>query len=161
MPSETLIAVIFLAAALNGLLAGASLDQSIKQLPSRHRTGVSIYAAYARGADLGSGIAWYAILANAAAILTVMAGVIGWRAGVSHRLATPLLLGAAASIGHSLATLKAAPTMFSTRNVALEDEASLARLFDRFAQWQALRATLQVLTFVVTLWSLKVALSSP
>src|SRR5215218_7881413 len=29
----------------NGLLAGASLDQSIKQLPARHRIGVTVVAA--------------------------------------------------------------------------------------------------------------------
>ncbi len=150
--------LIVAATALNGLLAGASLDQSIKQLPSRHRTGVSTYAAYTRGADLGSGIAWYAILANSAAILTVVAALVGWRTHVSHRLETLLLLGAASAIGHTLATLMAAPTMFSTRKVGLDDERTLAQLFDRFARWQALRAALQVLAFALTLWSMAVAL---
>lgn len=151
--------LIVAATALNGLLAGASLDQSIKQLPSRHRTGVSTYAAYARGADLGSGIAWYAVLANSAAIFTVAAGGLGWRTHASHQLLIPLLLASAASVGHTLVTLKAAPTMLSTRKVALDDTRALATLFNRFARWQALRATLQVLAFALTLWSLWVVLS--
>ena len=41
----------------NGFLAGLSLDKVIVQLPARRRIGASAYAAYARAADLGNGIA--------------------------------------------------------------------------------------------------------
>ncbi len=38
-----------------------------------------------------------------------------------------------------------------------DDDACLAPLLDRFARWHAVRATLQVLTFFVLLWTLLVA----
>ena len=44
----------------DGILAGLSLDKVIVQLPARRRIGVTAYAAYARAADLGNGIAFYA-----------------------------------------------------------------------------------------------------
>jgi len=145
-------ALILAATALNGLLAGASLDQSIKQVPSRKRIGVRSYAVYARGADLGPGIYWYAILSNAAALASIAAAWLGW-VQTSGRLLVPLQLCAVFSLAHTAATLRAAPTMFKTRKVSLDDEQTLRTLFDRFARWQALRAALQVLTFALSLWS--------
>ena len=145
--------VVLTATALNGILAGASLDQTIKQVPSRHRIGVKAYAVYVRGADLASGIAWYAILANAAVMFTLIAILLAWRARAQERLFLPLAVAGALSIAHSLATLRAAPTLFSTRSVPLDDESRLATLFDRFARWQAIRAALQVLTFALLLWA--------
>jgi hypothetical protein len=50
------------AAAATGLLAGASLDQSIKQLPPRRRVGVVAYSEYSQAGDLGNGIVFYAAL---------------------------------------------------------------------------------------------------
>jgi hypothetical protein len=38
--TTTPLVLLLAAAGANGLLAGASLDQSIKQLPARHRIGV-------------------------------------------------------------------------------------------------------------------------
>lgn len=43
----------------DGLLAGLSLDKVIVQLPAPRKIGVTAYAAYARAADLGNGIAFY------------------------------------------------------------------------------------------------------
>ncbi|MGH2514139.1 MAG: hypothetical protein ACRDHP_00640, partial [Ktedonobacterales bacterium] len=65
------------AAALDGILAGASLDQSIKQLPARHRMGVVAFSAYSRAADLGNGVVWYALLGVGAAVITIAAAVVG------------------------------------------------------------------------------------
>ena len=42
----------------NGLLVGASLDQTIKQLPTRRRIGVVAFSKYSKTGDLGRGIAW-------------------------------------------------------------------------------------------------------
>ncbi len=49
----------------DGILAGLSLDKVIVQLPARRRIGVTAYAAYARAADLGNGIAFYAAVGHA------------------------------------------------------------------------------------------------
>ena len=57
----------------DGILAGLSLDKVIVQLPARRAIGVSAYAAYARAADLGNGIAFYAAAGVGAAVLTLAA----------------------------------------------------------------------------------------
>jgi hypothetical protein len=43
----------------NGLLVGASLDQSVKQLPTRRRIGVVAFSEYSKAGDLGHGVVWY------------------------------------------------------------------------------------------------------
>jgi hypothetical protein len=43
----------------NGVLVGASLDQSIKQLPARKKIGSVAYSNYSRAADLGNGVPFY------------------------------------------------------------------------------------------------------
>jgi hypothetical protein len=73
-----LIALLILATAFNGILAGASLDQSIKQLPARHKIGTAVYSVYSQASDLGNGIAWYAIIGVGAALLTIIAALIAF-----------------------------------------------------------------------------------
>lgn len=145
--------LIVTATAADGLLAGASLDQSIKQLPARHKIGPVAYSAYSRASDLGPGILWYGILGVGAAVLTIAAAVAAIFEGVPSVSATPLYVAAGLAVLHSLATAQAAPTNFSQRRVA-RDEAALARVFDRFERWQTLRAALQVLNFGAMLWAL-------
>jgi hypothetical protein len=154
MASLTL-ALALAATALDGVLCGASLDQSIKQLPARHRMGAVAFSAYSRAADLGNGIVWYATLGIGAALVTIAAAATGLIAGIPFAQSLPLLVAAILSILHSLATTQAAPVSFSQRKVA-NDEAALARVFDRFARWQTLRAVLQAFTFAAMLWALVV-----
>ena len=52
------------------ILAGLSLDKVIVHLPARRRISVTAYAAYARAADLGNGLAYYAAAGVGAAALT-------------------------------------------------------------------------------------------
>lgn len=141
------------AVAVDGMLAGVSLDQSIKQLPARHRIGAVAYSAYAQAADLGTGVLWYALLGIGAAVLTAAAAA----AAVAQRIATPvtvpLVVAAVLSILHSLATSQAAPTMFSQRRVP-QTEAALGAVFNRFTRWQTVRVILQVLTLAAMLWAL-------
>ena len=82
--------LILAATAADGLLAGASLDQSIKQLPARHKMGLVAYSEYSRAADLGPGILWYAILGVGAAVLTVASAVVAIFEGVPPASMTPL-----------------------------------------------------------------------
>ena len=145
--------LIVTATAADGHLAGASLDQAIKQLPARHKIGSVAYSAYSRASDLGPGILWYGILGVGAAVLTIAAAVAAIFEGVPSVSATPLYVAAGLAVLHSLATAQAAPTNFSQRRVA-RDEAALARVFDRFERWQTLRAVLQVLNFGAMLWAL-------
>ena len=147
------LALVVAATALDGLLAGASLDQSIKQLPARHRMGAVAFSVYSRAADLGNGVLWYGILGVGAALVTIAAGVATWIAGIPVGQALPLWSAVGLSILHSLVTAQAAPTNLSQRKVA-GDKAALAQVFDRFERWQALRCGLQLLTFGAMLWTL-------
>lgn len=143
----TLVLALALAAtAADGLLAGASLDQSLKQLPARHRLGPVAFSAYSRAADLESGLIWYAALGLGSAALTIGAAGAARRRRRPAQVARPFYVAAALAVLHSLVTARAAPINFSQRQVA-DDPAALTRVFDRFARWQALRALLQLATF--------------
>lgn len=146
-------ALLIAATAADGLLAGASLDQSIKQLPARHRMGVVAFSVYSRSSDLGPGIIWYAILGIGAAVLTVAAAAAALLQGIALQHAGPVYVAAGLAVLHSLATSQAAPTNFRQRKVA-NDEAALKAIFNRFERWQTLRVVLQVLTFAAVLWTL-------
>lgn len=147
-----LSALITSALAFNGILAGASLDQSIKQLPARHKIGVVAYSAYSQASDLGNGIRWYAILGIGAAVLTVAAAFVTWLGEHTLSSAYPIYLAAVLSILHSLTTTQAASTLFSQRRQQ-QDETALMAILDRFERWQTLRAALQVLSFGALLWT--------
>jgi hypothetical protein len=141
------------ATALTGLLAGMSLDQSVKQLPARHRIGVSAFSAYQRAADLKNGVYLYAGFGVGSLVAALAAAVGGHLAGLSGSSMIALNATAGLSILHSIVTAFAAPTDFSQRTYALDDEAALKRVFDRFERLQALRAILQLLAFGALLWA--------
>ena len=150
---DTTLALLVAANALSGILAGVSLDQSIKQLPTRHRIGAIAYSQYSQASDLKSGIVWYAALGIGAALLTIATAVAAFFQAVSFPQALPIDMAAGLAILNSLVTTQAAPTNFSQRRHP-NDEDALAAIFDRFARWQALRAVLQVLTFSALLWAM-------
>ncbi len=113
--------LVVAATAADGLLAGASLDQSIKQLPARHKIGLIAYSAYSRASDLGPGILWYGILGVGAAVLTIAAAVAAFFQEVPSASSSPLYVAAALAVLHSLVTTQAAPTNFSQRRVAKDE----------------------------------------
>lgn len=152
-PSPPLLALMVFATVLDGILAGASLDQSIKQIPARHRMGMVAFSAYSRAADLGRGVAWYATLGIGAAVLTCGAAVAAYAGGAPLLRAFPLYLAAGTALAHSLATSRAAPINVSQRH-AIGDEARLAAIFARFERWQTLRVVFQVITFGLMVWAL-------
>src|SRR4051794_9381176 len=85
----------------NGLLAGASLDQSIKQLPARRRIGVVAFSEYSKAGDLGPGVIWYAALGTGAAALTVIAVAVGLLTRPGPQLAVALGLSLLLTVAHS------------------------------------------------------------
>ena len=108
---DTLVKSSLLAAtALTGVLCGASLDQSIKQLPARRFIGVQAFSAYAKAADLKNGVLWYAILGVSAALASIATGVLAWHNHLEINVALPLYLGAAFAVCHTICTTQAAPT---------------------------------------------------
>lgn len=131
----------------DGLLAGLSLDKVIVQLPARRRIGAVAYAAYARSADLGNGIAYYAVAGTGGAALTIAAFAAAAARGSSAAVTGLLASAAALSVLHSIATGRAAPVMFKIGR-AEDTQAALAPLLARFARWSAARAALQAATLV-------------
>jgi len=137
--------------AANGLLAGASLDQSIKQLPARHAIGAGAYAGYARAAD-GSprGIAWYAALGVGTVALTIATALVAIATGQPRRVRSAAVIAGAVSLLHSFTTSRAAPVMLSLRRRGDDDQAAGSSL-DRFERWQTARVLGQVATLVAAL----------
>jgi hypothetical protein len=155
MPQIDATHVLLIAAvAFNGVLTGASLDQSIKQLPARLRIGVISFSTYSRAADLSrNGIIWYATMGIGAALLTVATAVGAYLQAAPGSVALPLYLAALTSLLHSFTTARAAPTNFGQRRCA-DDAARLTAIFYDFERWQTARALLQTMTFGLTLWAL-------
>jgi hypothetical protein len=135
MALDGTLILIAVAAAADGLLAGASLDQSIKQLPARHRMGMVTFSVYSRAADLGAGIVWYAAIGVGAAALTIAAALVVFLRAVPTAQAWPIYVAAGLALVHSLATSRAAPINFRQRAVA-NDEEQLGAIFARFERWR-------------------------
>ncbi len=150
MAFDSAVVLAAVAVAANGVLTGASLDQSIKQLPARRKIGALAFSAYSRAADLGPGVAWYATIGIGAAVLTIAAAIVVALSAMALPVAWPVYAAAVLSVAHSLATARAAPINFSQRRV-LDDEQRLAEVFNRFERWQTLRVILQSLTFALAL----------
>jgi hypothetical protein len=146
------LAFLIAATAATGLLAGASLDQSVKQLPARHRIGAAAFSRYSQAADLGNGIALYATLGIGSALLNVGAALAAVLEGLPLAASMPIHAGAALAILHSIVTARAAPVNFSQKGVS--DEAKLAAIFARFSRLQSLRAGLQLINFGINLAAL-------
>ena len=149
--------VILLAAAtvVDGVLAGASLDQSIKQLPARHRLGMRAFSAYSQASDQANGLVWYAGLGIGSALLTIAAAAWALALSLPTDRLLPVILAGGFAIAHSLTTARAEPINWSQRAVP-DDDVALAWIFQRFARWQALRATLQLAAFLLVVWALLV-----
>ncbi len=152
---NSLLLVALVAAALaNGLIAGASLDRSIVQLPAHHKIGVRGYSAYSVAHELeGAGRIWYPVLGIGSALLTIAAGVVAAADGVSLGEGLAIYVAAVAAVLHSLATARAAPINFQQR-AAQGDEPRLARIIDTFEKWHAARAVLQLASFAGTVIAL-------
>ena len=68
-----MVLLLVVAALVSGLLAGASLDQSIEQLPARHRIGVRAYLAYSHASHMANGRFWLVPLGIAGPVLSIAA----------------------------------------------------------------------------------------
>jgi hypothetical protein len=150
---STAFLLLLAAAGANGLLAGASLDQSIKQLPARKRIGAVAFSRYSQAADLANGVAWYAILGIGTALLTVVAAVVTLAGQPPSSAVVPLVAMVATTLGHMGTTIRAAPINHRQRRVG-NDERELDAVFDSFTRWQTARVILNVAALLTTLWAL-------
>jgi hypothetical protein len=154
--NAALTSVAMAALVADGILAGLSLDKVIVRPPARRRIGLTAYAAYARAADLGNGIAFYATVGVGAAVLTVAAIAVAAAVGAAAAVTGLLAAGAVLSVVHSAATGRAAPTMFQIGKAG-DAEPALAPLQARFARWSAARAAAQTATLIVVAIAVAVA----
>ncbi len=125
---------------------GCSLDQVVKQLPSRRRIGPVAYSKYFMAADLANGRFWYGALGMAAYVLTLVSAVAGYIENVDLAAFALLLLAALMALVHAFGTVQAAPTAFQVRG-ANNDEALLNELFNKFSRWTAVRGIAGVMMF--------------
>jgi hypothetical protein len=140
------------------LLVGASLEQSIKQLPARHRICPAAFAAYSQAADLRNGIPWYATLGLGAPALTLAAATVGRR----HRPPAQrraLAMAAGLTVGHLLVTAVAAPV--TSPSAPTPATRRPARVFDTFERLTAARTVLQAATLAAMGWALAAATNPP
>jgi uncharacterized membrane protein len=100
-----------------------SLDQSIKQLPARHRIGVVAFAAYSQAADLGNGVVWYAALGIGGALLTLTSATFALVLNAPEQPQRLLLIAGVLAIAHSITTARAAPLNFSQRAAQGKEDA--------------------------------------
>jgi hypothetical protein len=152
-------ALLGIATLIDGLLAGASVDQSVEQLPSRHQIGVRAYRAYSQSSHMANGRFWLIPLGIGAPLLRVVAALRARSHDLSGIQSVPIHLAAGLGVAHALSTVKAAGinwaiTPWQPPERQITDEAQLADVFNRFERWQAVRAGLQFLTFAAGVWAL-------
>ncbi len=139
--------------------ATASLDQLVKQLRARHRIGVVAYSSYSRAADFGTGLPFYVPIIAGWVVLIPAAAIVGWRNGVAGPLAHAIAAMVVGLVAHAAVTgLRAAPILLSQREIAPDDEAKLAVVFDRFARWHLVRTIVDVGTASSAVGALVVAI---
>ncbi len=154
---DSLLKISFIAAAaLTGLLCGASLDQSIKQLPARHVIGMKAFSSYAKAADLKNGVIWYALLGIGAALTSIITAIITWHSHAYENYALPLYLGGIFAICHTICTALAAPTYHKQKKINEEEE--LKKLFHKFETIQTFRSVFITLNLVCYIWVLIILL---
>jgi len=144
------------AAALDGLLAGETVDRFIIGRSAWKRLGVEAWARYSREADLTvRGALVYPPEAIGGSLFSIAAAlsVLRRRRGRPKEAVVPLAAAAALSTAGLLVTAKAAPYMLRVGRLG-DDAPALREAFDGFHRWSALRGACQVLAFGANLWSL-------
>jgi len=148
-----------IATVVDGLLAGASVDQSVEQLPARHRIGVRAYQQYSQASHMANGRFWLIPLGIAGPLLRIAAVLRASSEGLSPKRSLPVYVAAGLGAAHAMSTVKAADINWAIApwqppERQITDEQTLASVFRRFERWQALRASLQFFTFAAGVWAL-------
>ena len=152
MASEILKFSFISAIILTALLCGASLDQSIKQLPARHIIGARAFSEFQIAADLKNGVPLYAFLGIGAALTAILTAIFALLNLDKEVYKLPLLIGGILAVCHSICTAMAAPTNFSQKGI--QDEEKLRRIHNKFERIQTIRSAFIVLNFACYIWVL-------
>jgi hypothetical protein len=143
-------ALLISATALTGMLCGASLDQSIKQLPARRVIGVRAYSDYAKAADLRNGVPFYAILGVGAALTSIGTAIVFLIKHSQNGVVVPIYVAGICAVLHSIYTSQAAPLYF--RQKSMKDGRELEQLFNKFERIQTIRSAFILINFIALLW---------
>ena len=151
--------LLAIATMVDGLLAGASVDQSVEQLPARYRIGMRAYQRYSQASHMANGRFWLIPLGVGGPMLRVAAALRASSLRLPSSRALPVYVAGGLGVAHALSTIKAAginwaiaPWQPPERQIS--DETMLRDVFRRFERWQTVRATLQFLTFAAGVWAL-------
>jgi hypothetical protein len=157
MTSVRTYRLVAVSVVLTGIIAGASLDRAVVQLPAFRQVGLQAWAAFSQRADLGNGLFWYPVLGVGSTLLCILAAIVFLRDKAAPANAAFPIYGAAmaAALG-LLATTQAAPHMLSLRDVHTNDLPGLQKAFDGFVRWHLARALVQALAFVLSVRALEV-----
>jgi len=140
------------APALGGIVAGATADRLLVQLPALGRLGPKFWAEYSRNADLSvRGAAFYPPVAIGHAVLSVAAAV---ALAKNRRAREPAVAAAILTLGGLALTLKAAPNMLSVRHLG-DDQVALERARSGFNFWSRIRGACHIGAVVANVWSLR------
>ena len=145
--------LLILSTGFSGLLAGASADRYVVQVPAWRQLDVMIWAEHSRHADLGNGRFWYPVLAFMATALSI-AATVGLRQQPSRADAVvrTVYLGALFELVGLSLTLLAAPNLLRLRKP--RDLDITERSFRLFHRWGLARAVFQISAFPIFLWAL-------
>jgi hypothetical protein len=152
MTATTVRDLLVAATGLSGLLAGASADRYLVQVPAWRRLDVLIWAEHSRHADLGNGRFWYPALAFSSTSLSIVAAIAVRQIGlVAIGLRAPVYLAALLSFFGLGMTVLAAPNLLRLRHP--KDRATTEASFRAFHRWGLVRAIFQILAFPANLWA--------
>lgn len=136
-----------------------TMNRTLVEMPSWRHLGVAAWAAFSRGADLGSGRIIYPI-AGIGGLALILAAAVVFRLGRRRPwyAAIPVYGSALMAICVMITTTQAAPVMLSLHRIG-NDRQALQQAFDGFYRWDSIRAVIGTLEGCLEIWAL-VALGS-
>jgi len=154
-PTErTIVLATAIAAAFEGLRAGAGTFRALLDLPARTRVGPLAFADFSRATDLSTvGVIFYVVFGIGGALVTAVAWLIARRGQAATAVRRLLGVSAIASLLILVLTAQAAPLMWRVGS-APPDPALLRSLLDRFTAWTMARIVCVDISFAAVLGAL-------
>jgi hypothetical protein len=151
------VLALAVAAAFEGLRAGAGTFRALLDLPARTRIGSLAFAEFSRATDLSrAGVVFYVIFGVGGVLITGAAWLIAVRGGAPRAIRRLLATSVLASLLVLVFTTQAAPLMWRVGS-APPDPELLRALLDRFTSWTLLRIACVDVSFAAVLAALTVA----
>jgi hypothetical protein len=153
---RTIVLAAAIAAAFEGLRAGAGTFRALLDLPARTRVGPLAFADFSRATDLSTvGVVFYMVFGIGGAFVTALAWLIARRGQAPTVVRRLLGVSAIASLLVLVLTAQAAPLMWRVGS-APPDPLLLRSLLDRFTAWTMARIACVDVSFAAVLGALTV-----